>query len=266
MRSCRPFAAARSPRSCGCARRFSATLAQWPRKLAIGPTRTSSTAMRSNLLDANYPGTRRAAQFQSAARRLSCAQRSAGNRRSDVQRHRPFAARHQQPTAKLRQRAPALCRSAAQEGRRSQGDSRDFCDDPADGAAGPRTDPGGARPRADRRHRRSLAPIPPVGHLDSPGRAFPYRARAAPGSRQAEPAGSGARPRPPGDARHVAEGAADDAVGAVELPAVPGGFQRHDLACRPPENPSPRRSLLPHDHRWRSRLCDADHAGGARER
>ncbi len=114
-------AAARSRRSCGCARRSSAISAPLPRNPATTPRPTGSTARRSHLLRSQLSRLRGAAELEGAARRLSRAQRPAGDRGSDVQRHRPFAARHQQPAAELRQCASALCRPAAEEGRRSQG-------------------------------------------------------------------------------------------------------------------------------------------------
>ena len=92
--------------------------------------------------------------------------------RSHVPRHRPFAGRHQQSAAVasrtvLQPYVDVLLKKA---------------NDPAAAAEiftatqlmvrpGPRPDPGRACARAERRHRRSVAPVPPVGHADPPARA-----------------------------------------------------------------------------------------------
>ena len=180
------------------------------------PRPSGSTARRSTLLEANYPGLRRAAQ---RARRGSPAiSRAAASSRPP----RRCSAR-----SSIRSPTPATCRRASPMccgpmstccSRRAtipRPQRRDLRRDPADGPARPRADPGRARARADRRHRRSVAPVPPVGHADPPGRARPDRAcaarRTSPSRRPQE---VGPRARSSGVARHVAEGAADDPGGA----------------------------------------------------
>ena len=57
-----------------------------------------------------------------------------------------------------------------------------------------------------------------------------------------------------------ADRAAGDPGRARQLSSLPGGVERGHLACRPAEDPSPGRGLLPHDHRRRAYLCHAGHA------
>ena len=91
---------------------------------------------------------------------------------------------------------------------------RDFRRHPADGPARPCPDPGGARARAQRRHRRGVAPVPPVGDPYPPDRARPDR--ACPASRIPKPTPEDrARLRMVQAALDtIAEGAALDPVGA----------------------------------------------------
>ena len=123
--SSRPCAAATSPRSSGCARRSSAISRRSPKtrrtprsRPALPPGRRAARGQLSGL--------GRASQRAGAARRLSRAHRPAGDRRDDVPRDRPFAARREQPAAVLRAGASALCRPPPQEGRRRRPPPRRF--------------------------------------------------------------------------------------------------------------------------------------------
>ena len=194
------------------------------------------------LVEANYPGS---AALLNAKARLAGYLARTGQRataRGHVPRDRPLAARHQQPAAVVRATSFALCRPAADKRGDAAANRRDFRGDPADGPSRPCADPGGPRPRAQRRDRRRVAPVPPVGDAHPPGRARPDRARAAcPTSPSPTPDDAGTRLRMVKaalDSSQKEQLATQSALG--ELPALPGGVRRGDSARRSPEDASSR--------------------------
>ena len=185
-----PCAAARSLRSCGCARRSSATsraIAE-DQKNAAEAERLYRQGVA--LLEGNYPGS--AALLNAKARLAGYLARSGQARDRPKAMFREIV--HSQPdtsnlAAELRPVLRPYVDLLLKKGDDPAATRGDLRRDPADGPPGPRPDPGGACARADRRHRRGVAPVPPVGHADPPGRARADRARAARGSGQADAAG-----------------------------------------------------------------------------
>ena len=230
---------------------------------------------------------RRRGRPRSTARASHCskpiirARRPCSTRRRASPAISPAAARPRRPrrcsaTSSIRSRTPATSRRASPTScgpmstccsrrRRPGGDRRNFRRDPADGPPRPRPDPGRACARAKRRHRRSVAPVPPIGDADPAGRAQPDRARAA---RRTSPS----RRRRSARAR-VLRASLEQTKRNRSRPRRRWPASRATAPCRrghparrPAKDASPGRSLLPDDDRRRPSLRDAGHADRRRAR
>ena len=259
MPSSRRCAAARSRRSCGCARRSSATSPRSP-KTRSNPAEADKLYRQGvALLDVNYPGSAallnakaRLAGYLARTGQLATAEamfREIVHSQPDASNLPPSFAHVLRPYVDLLLKKPGDPAATEEIFAATQLMVRPGL---AQTQAVLARELSGGTDEASRLFRQSVTLTRQIERARIELARFDGLAKPTPGR-------SGARARAPRRRSPDPEGAARDPVGARQLPALPRRVERGHLACRSAKDAPGGRSLLPDDDRRRSPLRDADH-------